>query len=145
MPVNDPLMLLGCTRQLAMCHHVFIQQNELHMHALVWFESELLVNFHNLLGVLQLSKRTTYPNTIWSTVFTFRVYKFSFCKLMTILIGYLDTWSGFETVKTAPWPSRRLHHFGKIFEPSDELAGRGCWFSWCGDIVGHFGLIRNEL
>ena len=39
--------------------------------------------------------------------------------LLTIL-GYLDTWSGFEAVKTAPWQSRGLHHFGKFLEPSDE-------------------------
>ena len=33
---------------------------------------------------------------------------------------FLDTWSGFETAKTAPWPSRGLHHFGKFLEPSDK-------------------------
>ena len=27
----------------------------------------------------------------------------------------LDTWSGFEAAKTAPWPSQGLHHFGKFF------------------------------
>ena len=59
--------------------------------------------------------------------------------------GYLDTWSGFEAAKTAPWPSRGLHHFGKFLEPSDEWAGRGCCCSWCGDIVGNVWLIRNEL
>ena len=36
------------------------------------------------------------------------------------LLGYLDTWSGFEAAKTAPWPSRGLHHCGKLVEPSDE-------------------------
>ena len=36
------------------------------------------------------------------------------------LLGYLDTWSGFEAAKTAPWPSRGLHHCGKFLEPSDE-------------------------
>ena len=41
-------------------------------------------------------------------------------------IRYLDTWSGFEAAKTAPWPSRGLHHFGKFLEHSDEWAGRGC-------------------
>ena len=40
---------------------------------------------------------------------------------------YLDTWSGFEAAKTVPRPSRGLHHFGKFLEPSDELAGRGCF------------------
>ena len=33
---------------------------------------------------------------------------------------YLDTWNGFEAAKTAPWPSRGLHHCGKFFEPSNE-------------------------
>ena len=33
-------------------------------------------------------------------------------------LGY--TWSGFEAAKTAPWPSRGLHHLGKFLEPSDE-------------------------
>ena len=33
---------------------------------------------------------------------------------------YFDTWSGFEAAKTAPWPSRGQHHFGKFLEPSDE-------------------------
>ena len=48
----------------------------------------------------------------------------------------LYTWSGFEAAKTAPWPSRGLHHFGKFLEPSDEWAGWGCycflmrWHSW---------------
>ena len=51
-------------------------------------------------------------------------------------LPYLDTWSGFEAAKTAPLPSRGLHHFGKFLEPSDEWAGRGycCflmrWHSW---------------
>ena len=48
----------------------------------------------------------------------------------------LLTWSGFEATKTAPWPSRGIHHFGKFLEPSDKWAGRGCycfllrWHSW---------------
>ena len=42
-----------------------------------------------------------------------------------IMLTYLDTWSGFEAAKTAPWPSRGLHHCGKFLEPSDERAGRG--------------------
>ena len=52
------------------------------------------------------------------------------------ILGYLYTCSGFETAKTAPWPSRGLHHFGKFLEPSDEWAGRECccflmrWHSW---------------
>ena len=36
------------------------------------------------------------------------------------ILGYLDTWSGFEAAKTAPWPSQGLHHCGKFLEPSDE-------------------------
>ena len=36
------------------------------------------------------------------------------------MLGYLDTWSGFEAAKTAPWPNRGLHHCGKFLEPSDE-------------------------
>ena len=35
------------------------------------------------------------------------------------LLGGL-TWSRFEVAKTAPWPTRGLHHFGKFLEPSDE-------------------------
>ena len=31
--------------------------------------------------------------------------------------GYMDTWSCLESAKTAPWPSRGLHHFGKFLEP----------------------------
>ena len=30
------------------------------------------------------------------------------------------TWGGFEAAKTAPGPSRGLHHFGKFLEPLDE-------------------------
>ena len=33
---------------------------------------------------------------------------------------WILTWSGFEAAKTAPWPSRGLHHCGKFLEPSDE-------------------------
>ena len=50
--------------------------------------------------------------------------------------AYLDTWSGFEAAKTAPWPSQGLHHCGKFLEPSDEWAGWGCycflmrWHNW---------------
>ena len=32
---------------------------------------------------------------------------------------YLDTWSGLEAAKAAPWPSLGLHHCGKFLEPSD--------------------------
>ena len=41
-------------------------------------------------------------------------------KINVWLFTYLDTWSGFEAAKTAPWPSRGLHHCGKFLEPSDE-------------------------
>ena len=43
-----------------------------------------------------------------------------FYPLVLQLLTYLDTWSGFEAAKTAPWPSRGLHHCGKFLEPSDE-------------------------
>ena len=56
---------------------------------------------------------------------------------------YLDTCSGFEAAKTAPWPSRGLHHLGKFLEPSEELLVEDAVASCCGDIVRHFGLIRN--
>ena len=52
------------------------------------------------------------------------------------LITWILAWSGFEAAKTAPWPSRGLHHFGKLLEPSDEWACRGCycflmrWHNW---------------
>ena len=36
------------------------------------------------------------------------------------ILTYLDAWSCFEAAKTAPWPSRELHLFGKFLEPSDE-------------------------
>ena len=32
----------------------------------------------------------------------------------------MDTWSGFEAAKAAPWPSQGLHHFSEFLEPSDE-------------------------
>ena len=32
----------------------------------------------------------------------------------------ISSWSGFEAAKTAPWPSRGIHHCGKFLEPSDE-------------------------
>ena len=41
-----------------MCHHVYIVRNELNLHALVWLEFQLLVNFHNLGRGFQLSKQT---------------------------------------------------------------------------------------
>ena len=59
--------------------------------------------------------------------------------------GHLDTWSGFEAAKTAPWPSRGLH-FDKFLEPSDEWElVEDAVDSGSGDIVGHFWLIKNEL
>ena len=36
----------------------------------------------------------------------------------SVPLGYLmDTFSGFEAVKPAPWPSPGLHHRGKLLEP----------------------------
>ena len=40
------------------------------------------------------------------------------------LLGY---WSGFEAAKTAPWPSRGLHHFGQFLEPCCFMMR---WYSW---------------
>ena len=62
------------------------------------------------------------------------------CIFITIPYTWVLIWSGFEAAKTVPWPNRGLHRFGKFLEPSDEWTGRGC-----GDIVGDFWLIRNEL
>ena len=45
-------------------------------------------------------------------------------KSCTWILWYLDTWSGLEAVKTAPWPSLGLYHFGKFLEPSDECCSR---------------------
>ena len=43
--------------------------------------------------------------------------------LLTWILGVVSK----QLIKTDPWPSRRLHHFGKFLEPSDEWAGRGCY------------------
>ena len=56
---------------------------------------------------------------------TFVNQRYMSSKVIQIFLSCLDTWSGFEAGKTAPWPSRGLHHFGKFLEPSDEWAGRG--------------------
>ena len=61
------------------------------------------------------------------------------------ILGYLDTWSGFEEAKTAPWPSRGLQHFGKFLELSDKWAGQGCYCFLMRWHSGRFWLIRNEL
>ena len=53
--------------------------------------------------------------------------KLNASKTKTLILTYLDTWSGFEAAKTAPWPSRGLHFCGKFLEPSDESARRGCY------------------
>ena len=47
-----------------------------------------------------------------------------FCALVWILAWILGLVS--KQHKTAPWPSRGLHHLGKFLEPYDESAGRGC-------------------
>ena len=41
-------------------------------------------------------------------------------KVIAMILTYLDTWSGFEAAKTAPWPRRGLHHCGKFLDLSDE-------------------------
>ena len=43
-----------------------------------------------------------------------------FTKLLYLSVRLVSTWSSFEAAKTAPWPSRGLHHCGKFLEPSDE-------------------------
>ena len=50
----------------------------------------------------------------------------STCSASTQYFRYLDTWSGFEAAKPAPWPSRGLHQLGKFLEPSSGIVGRGC-------------------
>ena len=60
-------------------------------------------------------------------------------------VDYLDTWSGFEAAKTAPWMSRRLHHLVNSLSPRMSELVEDAVASWCGDIVGYFWLIRNEL
>ena len=59
------------------------------------------------------------------------------------LLGYLDWFR--SSYKTAPWPSRGLQHFGKSLSPRMSELVEDAVASWCGDIVGHFWLIRNEL
>ena len=86
-----------------------------------------------------------YLVIVWSAGhFTFRLL---LCIMETPVFGNpcyfafrsftcLLAWSGFEAVKTAPWRRRGLQNFGKLIEPSDEWAGRGCccflmrWHSW---------------
>ena len=55
----------------------------------------------------------------------------------------LDTWSGLEADKTVLWPSGGLHHLGKFLE--SWLMVEEAVVSCCGNIVGHFWLIWNEL
>ena len=38
-----------------------------------------------------------------------------------------NTWSRFEAVKLAPWPSRRLHHLCKFRAPNGEIAFQGSY------------------
>ena len=61
-------------------------------------------------------------------------------------ITYLDTWSGFEAAKTAPWPSRGLHHcvVNSLSPQMSELV-EDAIASSCGDIVRHFWLVRNGV
>ena len=63
-------------------------------------------------------------------------------------IKYLDTWilgCGFEAAKTVPWPSRGLTTLVNSLGPQMSELVDDAVASWCGDIVGHFSLIRNEL
>ena len=58
---------------------------------------------------------------------------------------YLDTWSGFEAAKTAPWPSRDSTTSVNSLSPQMSKLVEDAVASCCGDMVGHFWLIRNEL
>ena len=60
-------------------------------------------------------------------------------------IFYLDTLSGLEAAKTAPWPSRDSTTLVNSLSPQMSELVEDAIASRCGDIVGHFWLIRNEL
>ena len=48
-----------------------------------------------------------------------------------VALGYLDTWSGFEAAKTAPWPSPGLHHlYCKLLSVITPLGGYEVIISW---------------
>ena len=66
-------------------------------------------------------------------------------QIATRLMTYLDTWSGFEAAKTAPWPSRRLHHLSNSLSRQMSELVVDAVASCCDDMVGKFWLIRNEL
>ena len=55
------------------------------------------------------------------------------------------TFSGFETVKAAPRLSQRLHRRFRFLEPFDELLLKDAVDTRHGDIVRHFGDIRNKF
>ena len=57
-----------------------------------------------------MDMRPNFKNGFW----------FPYVMYMPKLFIYLDTWSGFEAAKTAPWPSRGLHRCDEFLEPSDE-------------------------
>ena len=70
---------------------------------------------------------------------------------LTWILGYLDTWSGFEPAKTASsgsWIHGRVVDstivVNSLSPQMSELVDDAI-ASWCGDIVGHFWLIRNGV
>ena len=91
---------------------------------------DIMVTSHS--DAKNLSTSDGIPSLLKSFLFfsTLTIFRSSY------LLGYFDTWSDFEAVKTAPWLSLELHHFGKFLESSDEWAGRGSccfriwWHSW---------------
>ena len=101
----------------------------------------LLCMFHTPETALKNVQQARIMQIDFSAAFDIVNHQSFLYKLCSVGIGgsiltYLDTWSGFEAAKTAPWPSLGLHHFGKLFEPSDELAGQRCccflmwYYSW---------------
>ena len=71
-----------------MCHLIYILQNELHIHALVWFEFQLFVNFHNLILGFQFSKQTK----ISKSNMAHHVY---ISCLQTFILWIYDIWLAF--------------------------------------------------
>ena len=61
------------------------------------------------------------------------------------VLGYLDTWSGIEAAKTAPWPSLGPTTLVNSMSPQMSELVEDASAYWCDVKVGQFGLIRNEL
>ena len=107
------------------------------VHLYILFETRTKTNWCrlNLWWYIRIFDYDTLDSSMMMIQLTLRWWYIRLCNDDT-LDCYLDTWCGFEAAKTAPWPNRGLHHFGKFLEPSDEWAGRGCycflmrWHSW---------------